>query len=110
MRQVMRDVRKEGALGRELFHQAQRVLYRRVRGVRLVPQRVQEKDIQSTQLWLARRRNVAEVSEVSRVAEAKAMDLVIAMHHADGLDARAEKFEGLSNIQQLDLRLARILI
>src|SRR3954471_10860476 len=79
-------------------------------GVRLVPEGIQEKDIQSTQLCLARHRNVAEVSEVGRVAEAKAMDLVIAMHHADRFDARAEKFEGLSNIQQLDLRLARILI
>src|SRR4051812_27489736 len=110
MRQVVRDVREEGAPGGELFYQAQGILYRRVRGVRLMPQRVQEKDVQSTKLRFARSRDVAEVSKVRRVAETKAMDLVIAMHHADRLDARAEKFERLSDIQQLDLRFARILV
>ena len=52
MRQIVADVREERSLGLDSLHDAQRVFDRGMSRVRLVPQGVEKKNIQSFQLMV----------------------------------------------------------
>src|SRR5882672_7190272 len=74
VRQVVADMSKESPPGRELFDRLNGPLDRRMRGVRLVAQRVQEQHIQAAQLIHRLRGNVAMIREISRAAETKSVN------------------------------------
>src|SRR5580658_6180525 len=93
MPQVMANMREERALGFHPLHDAQRILHRRVRGVRLVPQGIQKENIQPFQLLERRLWDFAVIGEISRTAKAKAVDFSFAMNQAHGLKASPEEID-----------------
>src|SRR5256885_1048211 len=93
MRQVMGNVGEEGAPGPEFLHQAHRIRHGGVRGMWLMTQGVEKKNVQAAQplhgfLW-----NRAEISQVSGGAEAVAVDFRIAMQNADWLKLCSKQFQ-----------------
>src|SRR5580692_3633194 len=79
MWQVVANMRKERPLRLHPLHDAQGILHRRVRGMRLVPERVQKKNVQPFQLAKRRHRYFAVIGEIRRRPKAEAIDLSIAM-------------------------------
>ncbi len=45
MRQIVANMGEECARGFDSFHDAERILHRRMRGMRLVPQRIKKKNV-----------------------------------------------------------------
>src|SRR5208337_3963215 len=60
--------------------------------MRLVPQRIQKKNVQSLQLGKRRLRNFTVIREIGRFAEKKSVDLRLSMNQSHGLEARAKDF------------------
>src|SRR5689334_9008544 len=93
VRQIMRDVREKGAARLELFHQAQRIRDRGMRGMRAMTERVKKQDVQPAQLLLRFRRNLAEVGEVCGGAEAETVNLRVAVDDLHRLKTHAEQLQ-----------------
>ncbi len=62
---------KNARFGFDPLHNAQRILHCRVRGMRLVPQRIQKKNVQTFQLMERRLGNFAVIGQVRRRSKAK---------------------------------------
>src|SRR5208282_1363675 len=58
--------------------------------MRLVPQRIQKKNVQSFQLAKRRLRNFTVIREISRFAKTKSVDLRLSMDQSHRLEARAK--------------------
>ena len=71
--------------------------------MRNVPQRVQKKDVEILQL---RKRGLWDrtmIGQISRAAEAKAINLSVAVNHRDWLEAGAEQIDRTVERLKLDL-------
>src|SRR5271156_6617969 len=110
MRQIVTNMREESPLRLNPLYNAQRILHRRVRGMRFMPQRVQKKNIQSLQLMERRLRYLAVIGEIRRASEAEAVDLRFSMNQSHRLEARPKKVHRTVNRPQLQLRQAAILV
>src|SRR4029077_3019489 len=73
-------------------------------GMRLMPQRIQEKNVQSFQLVERRVRNLAMVGEVGGGSEAKAVNFRLAVDQPYRFEARAKNFHRPVDRTQLQLR------
>src|SRR5208337_1896358 len=71
MREVVTDVREKRALRFDLVHDSQRLLDGGMRGMRLVAQRIQEKNVEVAQFVERLRRHGTVVGEVSAGPEAE---------------------------------------
>src|SRR5580658_9396234 len=78
--------------------------------MRFVPQSVQKENVQAFQLTKRSFRNFAVVSKISRVAEAKAVNLRLSVNQSHRLEARPKKLHGTVNRPQLELRQAAIFV
>src|SRR6266852_1109371 len=92
------------ALWFHLFHDLQRLLDSRMRGVRLVTQRVQKQDIEVSQLLQRFRRDLAVVGQVGGRSETETKNRSIAVDHRQRLEARSEQFDGAGDRMKFDLR------
>src|SRR4051794_39143159 len=72
-----------------------------MRWVRLVAQSVEKENVESVQPFHGRFRNLAEVSKVSRRAEAVTDDRRLAMDHSDGLEGHSENRNGLGDLDEI---------
>src|ERR1700730_42844 len=90
VRQIVANVREECPLRLHPFHNAQRILHRGVRGMRLVPQRIQKKNVEALQLVKRRFWNLAVIGEISRASKAVAVNLRLTMNQSHRLEARTE--------------------
>src|SRR5262249_48894612 len=73
-----------------------------MRGMRLVAQSVQKKNVQATQAIHRLGRDFSEVSEISRRTETEAMDFCIAMQNPYRFKASAEQFQRTVNVVDLN--------
>src|SRR5690349_23721485 len=106
----MANVCKERSLRLQLLHNAHRVFYRRMRGMGLVPQRIQEQNVQLLQLGKRRLRNGAEIGEVRGGPEAIPVDFSIAMKNLYRLEAGAIQLHRASHGVHLHLRHGAVLV
>src|SRR5690242_6962712 len=81
-----------------------------MRRMRPSAQSVEKQNVQATQPLERRLRNIAEVGEVSRGAEAVAMDLILTVHDGNRFKACSVQFDGPVDFLQLDLSLAAVLV
>src|ERR1700735_4210261 len=71
--------------------------------MRLVPQGVQKKNVQTFQLMKRRLGNLAVIGEIGRSSKAEAIDLRLAMYQPHRFEVRPEKFHCSINRLQLQL-------
>src|SRR6266481_2793820 len=90
VRQVVTDVREKRALWFYRFHDFQRLLDRRMRGMRCVAQGVQKQDVEVPQLLQRFGRDLAVIGEVGGRSETETKDRGFAVDHCQRLEARAE--------------------
>src|ERR1700683_4511309 len=108
MGQIVANVGKEAPLGFYALHDAQRILHCRMRGMRLMPQCIQEENVQSLQLMERRLGNLAMISEISGVAETEAVNLRLAVNQAHWLEACPKSFHGTIYRPKLELGQASV--
>src|SRR6266496_3971519 len=97
---------EECPLGLQARNSRQRMFNRRVRGVRLIPQRIQKQNIQPFQLTQRFLWNVAMIGQVSARAKAETVNLGIAMNEHNRFKLCSEKLQHAIDRSQLDLRQA----
>src|SRR5664280_558499 len=110
MRQVVRDMCEVRVLRFQPLHQLQRVPHRRMRGMRMVPQRIEKQDVESLQSFQRLFRDVAEVREVRGRAEAIGFDRGISVEHLEWCEYRSEEVHRPIHRSQLYLRQTAILV
>src|ERR1700688_1010621 len=81
-----------------------------MRGMRLVAQRVQKKNVQAFELVERRLRNFAVIRKISGRSKAVAVNLRFTVNQAHRLEARAKKFHWSVYWTQLQLGQAAILV
>ncbi len=80
MRQIVANVGEERPLRFQPVDNRQRILHRRVRRMRFVPQRIQKQNVQAFQLMQRRFWNFAVIGQIRRRAEAVSVNLGVAMN------------------------------
>src|SRR5579864_1430893 len=110
VRQIVTNVREKCALRLQPLHDAQRVLHRRMRRVRLVAQCIQKQNIEVFQLRQRRYRDLTMVGQVSRRAKTKAINLRVAMDQSDRLESRTKQLQRPLQRAHLDLRQSSELV
>src|SRR5271156_1125758 len=110
VRQIVANMSEERALGLHPLHDAQRILHRRMCGMRLMSQRIQKENIQSFELTQRRLGNFAVVGQVCSASEAEAINLRVAVYDPHRFEARSEKIYRTVNRAQLELRQAAIFV
>src|SRR6202041_314107 len=103
MRQIVANMCEERPLSFYPLHNAQRIFHCGMRRMRLVPQGVQKKNVQTFQLMKRRLRDFAVICEIGRASKAEAIDLRVAMNQPHWFEARPEKFH--RSINRLSLQL-----
>src|SRR5208283_389661 len=110
MRQVVGDVREVGMLRLQALHQLHRVSYGRVRRMWMMPQRVEEQDVEILQLRQRLFRHAAEVGEVRRRTKAISLDGNVAVMHNQRSKRCSEQFQRAVHRLYLDLRESTVLV
>src|SRR5271165_2256797 len=99
--QIVANMGKKCPLGLCPIDDAQRILYCRVRRVRLVPERIQKENIQSLELTKRRLRNFTVVREIGSFSKAKSIDLDLAVNQTYRFELRAKNFHRAIDRPQL---------
>src|SRR5580704_17185360 len=81
-----------------------------MRRMRLMPQSIEEKNVQAFQLSERRFWNLAKIGEVGGGAKAKSDDLRVAMHDLDRLESCPEELHRPVDVVHLHLREPSILV
>ena len=84
--QVVTNVRKKCPLRLQPLDCLQRTLHRGVRGMRLMPQRIQKQNVQALQLAQRGIGDLAVICQIRRRAKALSINLGFAMDHYNGLE------------------------
>src|ERR1700676_5502830 len=101
---------EECALRFYLFHDLQRLLDGRMRGVRLVAQRVQKQDVEISQLLQRFGRTLAVIGQIGGRSETETKNRSIAVDHRQRLEARSEQFDGAVDGMKVNLRQSSKLV
>src|SRR5213594_33799 len=104
MRQIVTDMREERPSRFQAINRSQRMLHRGVRGMWLVAQRVQKKNVEVLELAQRFLRNVAVVREIRGRSKAEAAYFRIAVDQYNPLEHRSKQFQRTLDRSQLDLR------
>jgi hypothetical protein len=103
VREVVRDVSKEGASRLKALNDLQRVSHGGVRGMWMMAERVEEEKIEAFELRERALGNGAEVCEIRAGTEAIAENLGFPVNDSYGNEGRAEEFDGCGDVVKLDL-------
>src|ERR1700688_4610152 len=110
MRQIVANVGEEGPFRLDSLDNPQRVLNSRVRGMRLVTERIQKKNVQAFQLAERCFRDFAMVGEIGRRSEAGAVNFRFSVNQPNWIEARPENIQGPIDGPQLQQREAAKLV
>src|SRR5208283_4031152 len=92
------------------LHQFQRIPHRRMRGMWMMPERIEKQDIEVLQLGKRLFRHTAEISEICHSTEAITLDGSIAMMHNQRSERRPKQFQRPIHRPYLDLREPTVLV
>ncbi len=82
----MRDMREESPRRLQFFNRPERLLDRRMGGVRVMAQRVQEENVEPGELLLAFGRDLAVIREIRAIAKLESVHGALAVIHANRLN------------------------
>src|SRR5579871_6613971 len=88
--QIVTNVGEECALRFQLLHDRQRILYGRVRWMRLVSQSIEKQYVQTFQLPHRRIRNLTMIGQVRGRSESIAVDLGLSVNHDHWRETRSK--------------------
>src|SRR5579883_1910918 len=94
VREIVANVGEESALGREFFDRLQRALDGGVRGMRAVPERIQEQHIQTLQLLPGFFGDIAVIRQIRGLSEAESVDRAFTVAEADGGELETADIDG----------------
>src|SRR5262245_28121841 len=106
----MTDVREERAPRMQTRHSLDRPIDRRMRGVRLIPQRIQKQHIQVLQQTDRFLRDLAVIGEIGGRTEAEAVDGLPAVQYRHRYELYAEQVEWAVDHLFFDLRNVGLLL
>src|ERR1039457_1909779 len=100
----MADVRKPRARGFQFLHQRERLLDVGMRGMRNVPQRVEDEIVKTTEQFLRAFRHAAEIRQIGRLAESESQHGLNPMHRRNRHDVQTKEIEWTVDRMQVDER------
>src|SRR5262245_32878459 len=110
MGKIMGDMCEKSAPGTKLFHQAQRVGDSGMRGMRLVPQRIEKQYVQAAQALHGLRRYLTEVGKIGGRPKTEPVDLRVTVQYGDRFKARPEQLQGAVDAIDLHARDPAVLV
>src|SRR5215469_10477691 len=110
VRKIVRHVSEERALRLQLFDDLQRILERRVRGMRMVPQRIENQNIEPLQLRHRVIRDRAEIRCIGCRTEAVGLDGIVTMIYNQLNELRAKHSDRPVDLTNLDLRQPAVFV